>query len=61
MNKRYKKQMDEATNSKVYKRVRKAHICNENGLCTICPMHGGENATRKGKYGVKKPHKKDKR
>ena len=59
--KRYKKQMDEATNSKVYKRAKYKHVCISTGKCQFCPMHGGENASRKGKHGVTKPRKKDKR
>ena len=58
---RPKKQMDETTNSSVYKKARKTHICIESGKCTICPMHSGENTSRKPKHGVKKPRKKDKR
>lgn len=61
MTKRYKKQMDETSNSSVYKKAKKRHVCIETGKCSICPMHGGENASRKGKYGVTKPRKKDKR
>ena len=59
--KRYKKQMDETSNSSVYKKAKKRHVCTETGKCSICPMHGGENASKKGKHGVTKPRKKDKR
>lgn len=59
--KRAKKNMDKATNSTVYKRARKEHVCNETGKCSFCPMHGGENTARKGKHGSKKPKYKDKR
>jgi len=55
--KRYKKQLDETSNSTVYKKVKRRTT----GKCPICPAHGGENATRKGKHGVTKPKYKDKR
>lgn len=58
--KRPKNNMDKETNSRAYKGARKQHICVETGKCTICPMHGGENASRAGKHGAKKPRKKDK-
>jgi hypothetical protein len=49
------------SNSSLYKKLRKRKICNKSGKCTICPMHGGENTSRKGKYGKTKPKYKNKR
>lgn len=59
--KRAKKNMDNETNSRAYKGARKQHLCTNVGKCTICSIHGGENKTRYGKHGAKKPKYKDKR
>lgn len=39
--------MDAEVNPRVVKINRKIRIAKLNGLCTICPPHGGENAPRK--------------
>lgn len=57
---RCKDKMDQTSNSSVYNKARKRHICNETGKCDICPIHGGENA-RRSKHGAKKPRYKNKR
>lgn len=59
--KKPKSRMDIETNSRAYKGARKQHICVETGKCIICSVHGGENKTRVGKHGAKKPRSKDKR
>lgn len=55
--KRAKKEMEETSNSKVYKRARKELTCN----CSFCKPHRNENASRYGKHGKTKPKYKDKR
>lgn len=56
-----KKLIKKCANSQVYNRLKRKLLANEDGRCSFCPIHGGENATRKGKHGVKKPKYKDKR
>lgn len=55
-----KKNPDYLTNSTSDKIVRRRKIANKEGLCTICPPHGGDNA-RKSKNKARKPRYKDKR
>lgn len=50
-----------STNSRLEKINRRHKICKEEGKCTVCPMHGGENTNRKAKRGDKKPRYKTKR
>jgi hypothetical protein len=56
-----KTKLKKEANSQSYKKLRKEAICNETGKCTFCPIHGGENTSRKGKHGNKKPKYKNKR
>lgn len=51
-------ELESESNSTVYKRIKRT----ADGLrCSHCPPNKGENASRKPKYGEKKPKKKDKR
>ncbi len=48
-------------NPKVVKRLRMKKERRKERKCIYCSPHGGENASRKPKYGVKKAKHKNKR
>lgn len=42
------------SNSQVHKRMRRREVASDEGLCFICPPHGGENARRRKPHGTQK-------
>lgn len=43
---RYQEEYKTTTNTSLFKRIHKRIKMRYSGKCTICPPHGGENATR---------------